>query len=257
MGKLITYFLYLFDYLKNGDAASVRHSILYLRKGKSHSENRMIRTSIGRFQCRANTNDFQFANLYYEWSVKRFILSSREKYTLFIDGGACIGDYSILLSSSFHRCLAFEPVTENFRALSENIGLNGLEKKIETFPYALGEVNERIYFLFNPVNTGASCKSPGNEPTRWPAEQRTFDSLLPEMSIDPAERVLFKLDIEGMENEALRGAGKFLREHPEITLIIESKHSDIENIKCTLSGFARFEFGIVDDYNIFAKKLNT
>jgi FkbM family methyltransferase len=255
MKKIITYFRYFLDYLKNGDIVSVISSVNYIRRGKSHKQDRLVKTSIGKFYCRKNTNDFQFANYFYEWGVKKYILAQENRFTVFIDGGACIGDYSVLMSRYVDRCIAFEPVSFNYQALLENIKLNHLEKKIDAFPFALGDENKAVYFVFNPVNTGASFKSPNDKPSDCAAEQRTMDSLIPQLGIIPSDRVLFKLDVEGMENEAILGARSFIRNHKELTLIIEDKHSGEEKIRKTLSEIARFEFGIVDEYNIFARKI--
>ena len=254
LNKGLTYFRYLLDYLINGDFVSIYSSFRYVRHGASHQNDRIIHTSIGTFHCRKNTNDFQFANYYYEWGVKKFMLNKKDRFNVFIDGGACIGDYSILMSRYMDRCLAIEPMQDNYSALVENIRLNQLGHKIKTFPVALGDINSDAYFIFNPVNTGASFKSPDNKPTPHKAVQQTFDSLWPELGLLPTDKILFKLDIEGMENEAIRGARNFILTHPEITLIVEDKHSGLEQIKKSLSDIAAFEFGFIDDYNIFARK---
>ncbi|MEI7662523.1 MAG: hypothetical protein WCK34_10005, partial [Bacteroidota bacterium] len=75
MKKLKTYSRYFFDYLKHGDFLSIVASIRYLVNKTSHKNDRIIRTSIGKFYCRKNTNDFQFANWGYEWGVKQFLLA--------------------------------------------------------------------------------------------------------------------------------------------------------------------------------------
>ncbi len=255
MKKLATYFRYLVDYLKYGDVVSVHSSFRYIRKGESHKNDRLIRTSIGNFHCRKNTNDFQYANKFYEWGVKKFILDRKNNFTVFIDGGACIGDYSILMARYVDRCIAFEPVSNNYQSLLGNIALNNLGHKIKPFPFALGDENTEVFFVFNPVNTGASHRVRDDMPTDCKVQQRTMDSLLPELGILPSDQVLFKLDVEGMENEAIRGAKDFIRDQPGLTLIIEDKHSGDEAIKKTLSEIAPFEFGIIDDYNIFARKI--
>jgi len=73
-------------------------SVKYVLNKSSHSSGRTITTSAGTFFCRKNTNDFQFANYYYEWGVKKFILKRIDEFSVFIDAGACVGDYSILMA---------------------------------------------------------------------------------------------------------------------------------------------------------------
>jgi FkbM family methyltransferase len=232
-----------------------KRQIKYLVNKTSHKSNRIVKSSIGTFFCRRNTNDFQFANYYYEWGVKKFILSHIKEFTLFIDGGACIGDYSILVSKFNIRCIAFEPLAENFAIFQKNLQLNDLGKKVIAFNIGLGNVNKQARFKFNPVNTGASLIDRDNHSSSLPAEIRTIDSMLPYLKIASGEKILFKLDVEGMEPEALQGAVEFIRHYPDITFVMENKHTGQDPIKKILNETAEFEFGVVDEFNIFARKI--
>ena len=255
--KLKTYSMYFFEYLKHGDLLSIVASVKYLTKKTSHSKDRIIKTSIGTFFCRKNTNDFQFANFKYEWGVKKYLLDNRHKYTVFIDGGACIGDYCVLLSRYDILCFAFEPIIENYNVMAENLRLNNLTGDVMAFPFGLGAKNEHVAFIFNPVNTGASHYAANSQKTDCEAEIRTFDSLLPIMKIKPEEHILVKLDIEGMEPEAIRGAKEFIRNYPNIIFVLEEKHTGEELIRKALNEIAEFEYGIVDEFNIFARKISS
>ena len=256
MNKLIIYLRYLYEYLKFGDFISIVASVRYVFSRKSHKSDRIIRTSIGTFFCRKNTNDFQFANYAYEWNVKKYILDHHHEYSVFIDGGACLGEYCIMLSKKNIRCFAFEPVQNTFDVLTKNLELNKLSSTIKAFPYGLGDKDELVNFVFNQVNTGASHKTTENITGDCFAVIRSFDSILPDLGINTDDRILFKLDVEGMETEALRGATGFIKNYPHITFVIEDKHSVKASIKETLSSIALFEFGRVDEFNIFAKKIN-
>lgn len=247
---------YLLEYLKFGDLVSVVASVKYVINGTSHKKDRIIKTSVGTFFCRKNTNDFQFANYTYEWSVKKYILDNQHNYSVFIDGGACVGEYCILVSNKHIRCFAFEPVPDTFDVLIKNIKLNNLSSKIKPFPFGLGDKNEKVNFVFNPVNTGASHIVTENISGDFLAEIRTFDSILPELGMAIEDHILFKLDVEGMEPKALRGAKEFIQRYPHITFVIEDKHSGEDSIKNVLNAIAPFEFGILDDNNIIAKKIN-
>jgi FkbM family methyltransferase len=256
MNKIATYFRYFQDYLKHGDMLSIVSSIKYLLFKTSHRNDRIIKTSIGTFFCRKNTNDFQFANFGYEWGVKKFLLTHHADFDVFIDGGACVGDYSILMSRKGLKCFAFEPIKDNFRVLSKNLELNQLAGTIKALNYGLGMKNGTVGFKFNPVNTGASSKATDVEISDCHGEIRTFDSILPELNLNINDRILFKLDVEGMEAEAILGAAGFIRNYPNITFVLEDKHTGQDPIQVALSEISDFEFGIVDDFNIFAKKRN-
>jgi len=256
MKKVITYMQYLTEYLRHGDFISIISSVKYLTNKTSHKTNRIVRSSIGTFFCRRNTNDFQFANYYYEWGVKKFILNHIKEYTLFIDGGACIGDYSILVSKFNIKCIAFEPLADNYTVIQKNLRLNNLVNNVTTFKFGLGKENKLARFKFNPVNTGASFIDRENNSDSLPAEIRTFDSMLADLKIDTNEKILFKLDVEGMESEALQGSVEFIRNYPNITFVMEDKHTGQDSIKSILNKTAVFEFGIVDEFNIFARKIS-
>ena len=253
--KIITYIRYLFDYLKYGDYISIIASFKYILKKTSHRNDRVIKTSIGTFFCRKNTNDFQFANYYYEWGVKRFILDRLNEFTVFIDAGACIGDYSILLAKLNKKCFAFELVSYNIENFQKNLELNHLQNEVKLFPYGLGDDDYSASFNFDPVNTGASRINKVKNSELEKAEIRKLDTLIEEMDIDQNESIFIKLDVEGMETEVIRGAFKFIMHYPKITFIVEDKHSGQFPIIDTFRDIAIFEFGKVDNLNIYAKKI--
>ena len=255
MKKIKTYFRYFLEYLKHGDMISIASAVRYLLFKTSHGKDRIIKTSIGSFFCRKSTNDFQFANYGYEWGVKKYLLDNRHTFSVFIDGGACIGDYCVLLSRFNIRCIAFEPVIENFNVLTKNLKLNDLTNEIQAFSFGLGSKNEHAAFVFNPVNTGASHLADLGQVPDCQVEIRTLDSLLPALAINQEAHILVKLDVEGMEAEAIRGAKNFITEYPNITFVIEDKHIGEESIRKELNEIAQFEYGVVDEFNIFAKKL--
>jgi FkbM family methyltransferase len=254
--KVFTYSRYLKEYLKFGDFKSVFASVKYILFRTSHPDDRMINTSIGRFHCRKNTNDFQFANLYYEWGVKKFILKHIDQFSVFIDIGACIGDYSIMLAKMNKKCHAFELIPGNFDALRRNIELNCLRDRIKSYPCGLGMVNYRTNYTFNPVNTGASKVDENSVQGYEAVEIRTLDSFIDTMEIDPKERVLVKIDVEGMEADVIRGARNFIHIHENITFIVEDKHCGDFAIRDAFREAGSFEFGRVDNMNLYAKKIN-
>ena len=253
--KINTYFWYFIEYLKHGDFRSILASVRYLIIKKSHSKDRIIQSSVGKFFCRKNTNDFQFANLRYEWGVKRFILDHIHEFSLFIDAGSCVGTYAILSAKHNLPCIAFEPMTTNFDVLMKNLQLNQLNGKVKALNVGLGNENKTVNFNFNQSNTGASHIAKGNLANSYPVELRTFDSLQDEFKINILNNILFKMDVEGMESEALEGAGNFIRNHPNITFVVEDTFTGQSRIKSILDKYGKFEYGEVDQYNLYARKI--
>ncbi len=258
--KILTYSRYFYEYLKHRDFISIIASINYVINKNSHKNDRIVCSRIGRFYCRPCTNDFQFANYYYEWGVKKFILDRLDKFDVFIDAGACVGDYSILLAQKGKRCFAFEALIDNFEILKKNVELNNLSSQINYFPYGLGEFDGNVKFEMSKINTGSSKKvkdeSQSNENIYREATIKSFDSMMPELGIKKNDRVLFKLDVEGMESEVLRGAVNFLNNTENVTLILEDKLSGKSQIIETLNNIGKFKIGKVDEHNIYAIKYN-
>jgi FkbM family methyltransferase len=153
------------------------------------------------------------------------------------------------------RCIAFEPLAKNYEVLVKNLQLNNLTNKVMTIHAALGNENKPVRFKFNHINTGASCIDPENRPNSLPVELRTFDSLLTEFNIGKDEHILFKLDVEGMEAEALQGSANFIRQYPNITYILEEKFTGKTLIQSILDQLGSFEYGMVDKLNMYARKI--
>jgi FkbM family methyltransferase len=252
---LDTYFWYFYEYIKHGDFQSVYAAAKYILFKKSLNKDRIIQTSVGKFFCRKNTNDFQFANFRYEWGVKKFILNHIHEYSVFIDAGSCTGDYAILLTNYNIRSIAFEPIAANYQVLIKNLELNNMIRKVKAFQVGLGDENKLVSFKFDQVNTGASHLNKEDPKVGCQVELRQFDSFLTELNLDKNEKILFKMDVEGMEPEVLKGAANFIRQYPNITFVLEEKFTGGAQIKSVLNELGRFEYGMVDKCNMYARKI--
>lgn len=262
MHKLKTFVRYFKDFLQFGQLRLVFAAIVYILTKKSFIETRIIRGKLGYFLHRRGTLDFQFGNYAYEWGVKLFMNKYYKNYDVFIDVGANIGTYSVMLASKGLRTYAFEPVYENWKALKINLMLNNLEKKATAFNVGLSNASKTAGFVFDPLNTGASHidslpaedEDAENRGIHTSIELVLFDSVLPKMEIDDKSHVLMKIDVEGMEAEVIEGASSFIRSHPNLMIVMESVHSGEEKLKEILNQFAEFEFIKVDALNFAAHK---
>jgi FkbM family methyltransferase len=146
-------------------------------------------------------------------------------------------------------------LAKNYEVLVKNLQMNNLINQVMTIPAALGNENMPVRFKYNRVNTGASCIDLENKPDSYPVELRTFDSLLTKFNIGKDEHILFKLDVEGMEAEALQGSANFIRQYPHITYILEEKFTGRALIQSILDKLGTFEYGMVDKLNMYARKV--
>lgn len=165
--------------------------------------------------------------------IGRWIKQSLKPNALFIDCGANIGIQSLIAAEYYRAQLgvatepmvyAFEPNPRILRQLEENIRLNQLENFIKAQPNAVAdrEAWTRFYLSSEDNSTSSSLADlgPSNLHTGEAIEVQTVSlaEFVQHHSIN--RRVgLIKLDIEGAELLALRGAQAILvRDHPTIIM---------------------------------------
>jgi FkbM family methyltransferase len=126
----------------------------------------------------------------------------------FIDGGANIGAYTLLAASLVGPAGsidAFEPAPLEARRLRENVARNGLEQ-VRVHEAALADVPGHAQFTFDRRSGNRLRRAQDEE-----AEVRT--GSVPVTTIDEALHATYamaKLDLEGAEPLALRGAEQHL-----------------------------------------------
>jgi FkbM family methyltransferase len=140
------------------------------------------------------------------------------------DVGSNIGFYAVPIASRLHHIgghlHAFEPVHANFARLQENIAINGLQVCVTAHEYALSsragtaEITLREDFLAGSGTGNAAIVFSESDRSRFSVKRITLhrlDDLDEEMRLDRVD--LIKLDIEGHEDEFLRGAAGILTRH--------------------------------------------
>lgn len=259
MNKIRTFYRYLKDFIKHGEYSMIFSAFLYFIFKVPALRTRLVKSSLGYFLSRKGTIDFQFANYAYEWNVKRFFMENINDCNVFIDVGANIGTYCIMMAKNGLKCIGVEPVEDNYKAMRINILLNDLEDKIMHFNCALGKDHYFTDFVFNSVNTGASHLYHPPEKCKFKRKVvvKKMDELYPGMGLDKTDRILMKVDVEGMETEVFEGAKNFIKTFPNMLIVFESKHSDIEHIKKIFDNIADFDYTRVDHFNMALKKIKS
>jgi FkbM family methyltransferase len=250
--RIEVYTLYFFEYLKFGEFRSLMNAFMYMFTRKSYAKAKVMTTSMGRFETRERSLDFQYVNYAYELDIKRFI--EKEQFDVFLDIGACLGEYCIWIGRKGKRCIAFEPVSHSYKMIERNIRLNGLQDNVKACNYGLGLKHSTEYFELNEINPGSNKRvdGPGEHTEKF--EINALDDKFESLNIRPTDKILIKIDVEGMELDMLRGASRFLNSFDHIVLIIEEKFSGESNIRKGLSEIADFEYGKIDEYNIYARR---
>ncbi len=251
IGKYSVYISYFIEYLKYGDFKSLGASLKYVLTHKLPPEDYETSSGMGKFIIRKNTNDFQFINYAYEKSIKTYLQKNLDSFDVFIDLGACIGEYCIWLAKQGKFCVAVEPV--NWKGLNVNVALNKLEEKIRIFPVGVGEKKEKVFFnIFEGVTSSSYMdKSSSKEPN---VEIDTVDNIMQMVKLSPDARIIMKLDIEGMEPEAIKGAQQFISSCKNLRVIYEHFiEDDYKNDKALLN-ISGFTIQNLDNVNRIATK---
>ncbi len=252
--KFFIFLKYLSDNLSNGEFRLVWVGFKYVFFKKSNTKDMVVKTNNGKFYIRQNTIDFKLANSAYEFAVLKRFRKLIPACELFVDIGANIGTYSIVAADLRVNCMAFEPIESNFKSLEKNIALNNFGNLILAFKFGLSDKKENVNFNFDPLKPGASSIHPHKRMGEVIQVQlEEFDNLNL-TKVNAAESILIKIDIEGMELNALKGMRKTLSKKKNIILIIETKHSGEQNIRELLKEFGNFKFENIDEFNMLAIK---
>ncbi len=262
MHKLFTFLRYFKDFIQYRQFKLVIASFVYIAFKKSFLDTRICKGKLGYYLHRKGTLDFQFGNYAYEWSVKSFMLSQVKNYTVFIDVGANMGTYTLLMQNLGLKTISFEPSSSNYNALTINLRINNFHNNARTYSLGLSSKNSHEKFYYDPLNTGASHMGSVSEYDHV-SDQRalidevdlvTFDSMTNQLNLTANDAVLMKIDVEGMEKDVLEGASLFIREQQKLLIVIESVHSGEAELKRILDQLADFEYFPIDQLNFAARK---
>jgi FkbM family methyltransferase len=129
-------------------------------------------------------------------------------YTL-VDCGANYGYWSVLVSSKpfgSHKAIAIEPSGQNFPKLANNARVNG--NRFEVMKCAIGATRgtARLSGTKHEAFSIAGDQSDGEE-----VPVIALDNLLDDGKIAAGGKYLIKLDVEGVEIEAMKGGARLMQ----------------------------------------------
>ena len=125
-----------------------------------------------------------------------------------VDVGASTGMYTLAFGKRVGpsgKVIAFEPDPRNFEVLRAHVALNGLEGRVEPVRAAVGSAPGTLSFSTGKGAYSHVTAAPGTDVVR--VECLTLDRALAGRRVD-----LLKIDVEGYEEEVLRGAVELLRD---------------------------------------------
>jgi FkbM family methyltransferase len=130
-------------------------------------------------------------------------------YTL-LDCGANYGYWSVLVTSApfgSHKAVAIEPSSENFAKLANNARING--NRFETLKCAIGAAKGTARLSGTKHEAFSIAGGGGSGGEEVPV--LALDDLLDDGRISPSGKYLVKLDVEGVEIDAIKGGRRLLQ----------------------------------------------
>lgn len=154
----------------------------------------------------------------YEPAVWAAVMGALQSGDVVADVGAFIGLYTVAMGkrvTSRGKVVAFEPNPASFALLRAHVELNQLNDRVELAPFALGADEGTVLLAPNRVSMAAITHETDEETVRVQCVR--LDRFWGDRRLD-----LLKLDVEGHEEQVLRGATGLLarRERPR-TIFIE------------------------------------
>jgi FkbM family methyltransferase len=193
----------------------------------------IVKNKDGVFYCESLDHFFMYSPNR-EKELRPYFKLSKGK--IFIDIGANIGKYSILIANKNNsaKIIAIEPSKEATSLFKKNVEINNL-KNIEILEKLLFSKRKRIKFYLNPEKTTRNSilknevlrdkkyKSKKNIISYHWMETETLDNLLSNQKREKVE--LLKIDVQGAELDVLKGAIKILKKD-EPKIIFEAWNED-------------------------------
>lgn len=175
---------------------------------------------------------------FFEPSTTHLLLKVLKPGDTFLDIGAHIGYFSMLAAAVVGpdgEVLAFEPSPDNFRQLVEHVALNGFTNVLP-FHLALGDSEQVAALHLNADNDGGNAlwdvrlHQDNHKSRRTPRVHPTYVTRLDRVLRGRPMRSLklVKIDIEGSEVLALRGAVETLARLQVPFVIAEVNRSGLE-----------------------------
>jgi len=237
-------------------AHSLRSTVLYLGRhpvGRRQPLRTALRVALWQARLRFNSglqsapwvNDSRLlvrrgltgvtGNVYYglhEFVEMSFVALLLRPEDLFVDIGANAGSYTVLASKvAGARTLAFEPGDEAANVLARTVALNGISERVELRREAVGDRVGEARFT-RGLGTMNKVSAEG---------EVAVPLITIEAALGGAIPLAIKLDIEGGEDAAIRGARTLLEDRRLEALLIETV-SDETARSLASAGLAEVQF---------------
>ena len=153
-----------------------------------------------------------------EYAEMAFCLAYVTQEDFFIDCGANVGVYSILLGSECAGGIALEPGSDTFAILEENLRINNLTN-VQALKSGAGAGKEQM--LLTKGNDTTNHVIHKDQDNSFQDLYETIE-IVPLDSFGSEKTTILKIDVEGMEKSVLEGAHNLLMSDVLNVVILET-----------------------------------
>ncbi len=169
-----------------------------------------------------------------------------------IDAGACWGETTMHFAHEAKTVVAFEFIPSNLEVTRRNIGLNPhLASRVHVVEQPLWDVSGRkLYYLDHGPASRVGDEAEGRGDWDGSADTATIDEVAARLDLPRIDFI--KMDIEGAELPALRGAETSIRKwRPKLAISLYHRPDDFDAIPRYLAGLGLDYRFYLDHHTIF------
>jgi FkbM family methyltransferase len=182
--------------------------------------------------------------------IERVIMRELRAGMAVADVGANFGYYTLLSAAAVGptgKVFSIEANPHLVRLLRQSVSVNGFSNWVEVFPIAISDRVSEAYLTFDYAYSGGGQVSYENAPsetyTQFPVETAPLDQIIASnVKVD-----FMKIDIEGAEVLAIRGAKRILDAPGNLSIVMEFYRPAIERFEPAfdfIEGFRRRGFSL-------------
>lgn len=214
-------------------------------------------SSIGfplRVYCTTGGGAYVFLQRQYEYH-RGPVNCKAETDDVVVDAGACWGETSLYFAHEVGaggRVLSFEFIPSNLAILKENISVNSeVEGRITVIPKPLWEETDKtLYYVDWGPGSRVSFEKLREDFEDTRCRTTTIDQVVKELKLSRVDMI--KMDIEGAELYALRGAEQSIRDfHPKLAISLYHNVEDFDTIPRYLASLGLPYKYYLDHHTIF------
>lgn len=148
--------------------------------------------------------------------------------SIILDCGGCWGDTALYFIEKVKKCkvFTFEFIPSNIALLEENLKINNVNS-VEIIPHPVWDKSDEVFYAIDkgPISTLSDQLSEGTIEISTIA----IDDFVQSHKLDKVDFI--KMDIEGAETKALKGACKVITKHkPTLAIAIYHSPNDFQRI---------------------------